>query len=162
MADQSVRTCHPFEFYYFRRSPLIPLLFVLSFYLLTPCPSSRPSHPNNSSLPLHPFHLPFSSSVFSLSFSLYLVRPVPTDRPTRSILLHLFSSPCYSSSVSFSRFDSRETREKDENERTLPACYVGGRNKTATESRARLFWFRGCLFAPALALSWRIYRCTYT
>lgn len=165
MADQSVRTCHPLEFYYFRRSPLIPLLFALFFYLSrrTAFPSSRPSHPHNSSLPLHPFHPPLILRLFSFCLSLSLLSPFflftrfrPTDSLCPSLPFHLLvtSLLVYSSSMSLSRFDSRETREKDENERTLPACYVGERNKTATESRARLFWFRGCLFAPALALSW--------
>lgn len=126
MADQSVRTCHPFEFYYFRRSPLIPLLFALSFYLLTPCPSSRPSHPNNSSLPLHPFHLPFSSSVFSLSFSLFFLfaRFRPTDRLalSSSTSFHLLVTPlrCPSRASTPARHE-KKTRTRELYQRVMSA-----------------------------------------
>lgn len=134
MADQSVRACHPSKFYYFRRSLLISCCYILSPPVLRPpLPSSR-----------IPITLLSPFTPFSLSFS----------RSACPVFFHLFSSPCYSSSLyslAGSIFDSRrDTRKRwgrkkererrremegeKERKRAPPACYIGERNKTATRN----------------------------
>jgi len=143
MVDQSVRACHPSKFYYFRRSLLISCCYILSPSVPhSPLPSSR-----------IPVTLPSPFTPFSLSFSLSLVWLAPSS----STSFHLLVIP-----LLFGRFhlwlparhEKKKEREKEkekERKRAL-ACYIGERNKTATESRARLFWFRGCCLFSAVLL----------
>lgn len=139
MADQSVRACHPSKFYYFR-SPLISCCYVLfsslSFLL----------HPHNSSIAIYPFPFTFALPFFLVSHG-----------SLRLLLLYLFIS-LFSPRLLFGPSSTPgETREKDERgrekkrERALSECYVE-RNKTVTESQARLFWFRDCCVFSRAAL----------
>lgn len=151
MADQSVRACHPSKFYYFRRSLLISCCYILSPFISRPPPSACPlSHPCNPSIALHPLPL-FLFLVLSL-VPLNSPRPLP---PLFISLLFLFSlllRPVPSSTPGETREkDKRWKRKREKGERRSlhQRVIIGERNKTATESRARLFWFRGCcLFAP--------------
>lgn len=140
MADQSVRACHPSKFYYFRRSLLISCCYILS-------PFTSPS----SSLRI-PITLPSPFTPFSPSLSHV---PLGSPRP----LPPLFISLLFLFSLLFGRFHLRlpvrhekKIREREKGKKRgelYQRVIIGERNKTATESRARLFWFRGCcLFAP--------------
>lgn len=122
----------------------ILLLRALSFPSCAPPPLLPPQAP--IILPFRPF------SLFSSLNSFPLRLPFRHDSP-RPLPLLLVSSLFRSGFTLWPGplFDPRREHEKKTRdcERALPACYVDERNKTAMESRARLFWFRGaCPFAP--------------
>lgn len=116
----------------------ILLLHPLSFHL--PSPSPR--------VPTTPFHRP---SPLFLSLSLVPLgssHPLP---PLFIFLLFLFSllfGPVPSSTPGETH--KKKIREGEKERRELyQRVIIGEKNKTPTESRARLFWSRGCcLFAP--------------
>lgn len=105
MADQSVRACHPSKFYYLRRSLLISCCYILSPFISRPPPSALPSR---IPITLRPSSPPALSLSLSLVLSLVPLNSFP-------VLFHLFSSPCYSSSLYSSAgsiFDSRRDEKK--------------------------------------------------
>lgn len=148
MADQSVRACHPSKFYYFRRSPLISCCYAPSPLLPARLLHCSPPQPPII-LPFRPFFL------FSSPNPLPLCLPFRHDSP-RPLPLPLVSSLFRSGFTLWPGplFDTRREHEKKmrDSERALPACYVDERNKTAMESRARLFWFRGAASSRRLTL----------